>query len=35
MIELTGITWNHTRGYLPMISTAQRFSELHPEISIV
>ena len=34
MIELVGITWNHTRGYLPMIATAQRFSELHPDISI-
>lgn len=34
MIELTGITWNHTRGYLPMVATAQRFSELYPEISI-
>lgn len=34
MIELTGITWNHTRGYLPMVATAQRFSELHPEVAI-
>ena len=34
MIELTGITWNHTRGYLPMVATAQRFSELYPEVSI-
>ena len=34
MIELTGITWNHTRGYLPMAATAQRFSELHPEVAI-
>lgn len=34
MIELTGITWDHTRGYLPMVATAQRFSELHPDISI-
>jgi len=34
MIELTGITWNHTRGYLPMIATAQRFCELNPEVSI-
>jgi len=33
-IELSGITWNHTRGYLPMVSTAQRFSELNPEVSI-
>ncbi|MBV9082193.1 MAG: extracellular solute-binding protein [Acidobacteriaceae bacterium] len=34
MIELRGITWNHTRGYLPMVATAQRFSELHPNVSI-
>ena len=34
MIELTGITWNHTRGYLPMVATAQRFSELYPEVTI-
>jgi multiple sugar transport system substrate-binding protein len=34
MIEITGITWNHTRGYLPMVATAQRFSELHPDVSI-
>jgi multiple sugar transport system substrate-binding protein len=35
MIELRGITWNHTRGYLPMVATAQRFSETHPDVSIV
>ena len=34
MIELTGITWNHTRGYLPVVATAQRYSELHPDVSI-
>jgi multiple sugar transport system substrate-binding protein len=34
MTELTGITWNHTRGYLPMVATAQRFSELHPDVAI-
>ena len=28
------MTWNHTRGFLPMVATAQRFSELHPEVSI-
>lgn len=33
-IELNGITWNHTRGYLPVVATAQRFSELHPGVSI-
>jgi multiple sugar transport system substrate-binding protein len=34
MIELRGCTWNHTRGYLPMVATAQRFSELHPDVAI-
>src|ERR1035437_4383288 len=35
MVELTGITWNHMRGYLPMVATAQRFSEIHSDVSIV
>ncbi|MHB1957128.1 MAG: ABC transporter substrate-binding protein, partial [Sulfobacillus sp.] len=34
MTKLKGITWNHSRGYVPMIATAQRFFELHPEIEI-
>jgi multiple sugar transport system substrate-binding protein len=34
MIELTGIAWNHTRGYLPMVATAQRFEETYPGVSI-
>lgn len=34
MSELRGITWNHTRGYLPMVATAQRFSEMYPEVAI-
>ncbi|WP_125721974.1 ABC transporter substrate-binding protein [Flavobacterium ustbae] len=34
MIKLKGITWNHTRGLLPMVATSQRFTELHPEIEI-
>jgi multiple sugar transport system substrate-binding protein len=25
--QLTGITWDHTRGYVPMVATAQRFAE--------
>jgi multiple sugar transport system substrate-binding protein len=33
-IELRGITWQHTRGFVPMVATAQRFSELHPQVSI-
>src|SRR4051812_13910322 len=32
---LRGMTWNHTRGYLPLVATAQRFSELNPEIEVV
>lgn len=34
-VTLRGITWNHSRGYLPMLATAQRFNELHPGIKIV
>jgi multiple sugar transport system substrate-binding protein len=32
---LSGITWDHTRGFLPMLATAQRFAEVHPGIEIV
>ena len=34
MTELRGITWNHTRGFVPLVATAQRFSELHPDVEI-
>lgn len=33
-IKLRGITWNHSRGYVPMVATAQRFSETHPGVEI-
>ena len=33
-ITLRGITWNHSRGYLPVVATAQRFGELHPGLTI-
>lgn len=33
-INLKGITWNHSRGLLPMVATAQRFSELYPQVNI-
>ena len=33
-IEIRGIAWNHTRGFLPVVATAQRFEELYPEIRI-
>jgi multiple sugar transport system substrate-binding protein len=33
-IKLTGISWDHTRGFLPKVATAQRFHELHPHVEI-
>lgn len=33
-INLKGITWNHSRGFNPMVATAQRFSELNPGVEI-
>lgn len=35
VIQLRGMTWGHTRGFLPVVATAQRFTELHPGIEIV
>ncbi|HSU51784.1 MAG TPA: hypothetical protein VLJ41_14365, partial [Segetibacter sp.] len=34
-VVLKGITWNHSRGLVPMVATAQRFSELNPGIDII
>jgi multiple sugar transport system substrate-binding protein len=34
MIELRGITWNHTRGFAPLAATAEAFSALNPEITV-
>lgn len=34
MHELRGITWNHTRGFVPMAASAQRFAELQPDVNI-
>ena len=34
MIHLKGIAWNHTRGFLPVVATAQRFEEQNPGITI-
>ncbi len=31
---LKGITWNHSRGYVSVVATAQRFSELRPDVEI-
>lgn len=35
MTKLKGIAWNHTRGFVSVVACAQRFEELHPEVSIV
>ncbi|HWB84126.1 MAG TPA: extracellular solute-binding protein [Bryobacteraceae bacterium] len=34
-LTLRGITWNHSRGFVPMAATAQRFSELNPQVEIL
>ncbi|CAM2146644.1 Extracellular solute-binding protein [Pararobbsia alpina] len=34
MITLQGITWNHTRGFVPNVATAQRYHELNPDVQI-
>ncbi len=33
-VHLRGITWNHTRGLLPVVAAAQRFEELNPGVHI-
>jgi multiple sugar transport system substrate-binding protein len=34
MIELTGMTWDHTRGYDPMVATADAYARSHPDVRI-
>lgn len=34
-IKLRGITWNHSRGYVSVVATAQRFMELDPGEEII
>lgn len=33
-IQLTGITWDHSRAYPPLVATAQRYEETHPGVRI-
>jgi multiple sugar transport system substrate-binding protein len=35
MIELSGIAWDHTRGFDPMVATAQAYERVHPDVKIV
>jgi multiple sugar transport system substrate-binding protein len=32
--QLSGITWDHSRAFPPLVATAQRYEELHPCIRI-
>lgn len=34
MITLRGITWAHSRGYVPLIAASEAWHDLHPEIEI-
>lgn len=33
-VTLRGITWGHSRGFVPMVATAQRYAELNPGVQI-
>ncbi len=33
-INLRGITWDHSRGFCPMVATGQRYSETHNGVTI-
>jgi multiple sugar transport system substrate-binding protein len=32
---LHGLTWDHSRGFTPMVATGQRFHELNPDVEVV
>ena len=32
---LRGITWNHSRGFVSVVATAQRFCEMRPDVDIL
>ena len=34
MIELHGMTWDHSRGYSCIVAVSQRYEELHPAVKI-
>ncbi len=33
-VQLRGMTWDHSRGFDPMVATSQAFGERHPDVSI-
>ncbi|MCF3109206.1 extracellular solute-binding protein [Niabella sp. CC-SYL272] len=34
-VVLKGITWDHSRGIVPLQAAAQRFNELHPNVQVL
>jgi multiple sugar transport system substrate-binding protein len=34
-LRLRGITWNHSRALPPLVATAQRFEEYHPNVRVL
>ncbi len=34
MIELRGMTWNHPRGFDPMVATSDAYAQTHPDVRI-
>lgn len=34
-VQLTGIAWDHSRAFPPLVATAQRYEETHPGIRIL
>ncbi|HWF18023.1 MAG TPA: ABC transporter substrate-binding protein [Verrucomicrobiae bacterium] len=34
LVQLTGIAWDHSRAFPPLVATAQRYEETHPGIRI-
>ena len=34
MAELRGMTWDHSRGYDPMLATAAAYAAAHPGVTI-
>lgn len=34
MIKLKGMTWDHDRGYMPLVAATEKFKEICPEVEI-
>ena len=35
LVKLRGMTWDHSRGYDPMVATSVRYAETHPGVEIL